>query len=358
MQAIKINTAAPAPPQSTILLLYTGGTLGMQLDERQGVLRPFDFAQILRNIPELSQLSCEITVVSMPQLIDSSNMQPAIWQEMVQIIAHFYPDYDGFVILHGTDTMAYSASALSFMLENLQKPVIFTGAQLPIGAIRTDARQNILSSLEIAQARHPKGQALVPEVCIFFNDVLIRGNRAQKEESVLFDAFKSENYPYLAKAGVHIQYTHEAIAPYPSAPFAAHLALDNRVALLKLFPGLRPEVLLALLQIPDLQGLVIETYGSGNAPTAHWFLEGVRQALARGLVILNISQCLGGQVAQGRYETSVALREMGVVGGSDLTTEAAITKLMFLLGQKLPPEVLRAALGTPLRGEMTISPDE
>ncbi len=350
---IRINTAAPLSPNSSILMIYTGGTLGMTYDELGKHLRPFDFSQILEKVPELSQLACELTVHSLPEIIDSSNMHPKHWVEMANIIEQNYAHYDGFVVLHGTDTMVHSASALSYLLENLAKPVIFTGAQLPIGAIRTDARRNLITSIQVAEAKIA-GKPIVPEVCIFFNDLLLRGNRAKKEESANFDAFQSENYPALAKVGIHISYAESAIMSVAQdEELIVHQQLDENVAILKLFPGISPAVVRAMLNIEGLKGLVLETYGSGNAPTEAWFLDLIREGIKQGITMLNVSQCLGGQVIQGRYETSTALADMGVIGGSDLTSEAAITKMMFLLAQNLSTETLRGQLSSSLRGELT-----
>jgi L-asparaginase len=349
---IRINTAAPKKSTSSVLIIYTGGTLGMAYDEVGKHLRPFDFSQILEKVPELSQLACELTVYSLPEIIDSSNMHPCHWIEMANIIRENYDDYDGFVVLHGTDTMVHSASALSYLLENLAKPVIFTGAQLPIGAIRTDARRNLITSIQVAEAKIA-GKPIVPEVCIFFNDLLLRGNRSKKEESANFDAFQSENYPSLAKVGIHISYFDSIIMSSPTQALKVHQALDENVTILKLFPGISSAVVKSVLSIKGLKGIVLETYGSGNAPTEAWFLELIQEAIDHGLTILNVSQCLGGQVLQGRYETSTALAKMGVIGGSDLTSEAAITKLMFLLAQNLSKEELAQQLSHSLRGELT-----
>ncbi|MCU0446788.1 MAG: asparaginase [Microscillaceae bacterium] len=353
MKIVDIDTASPNPPQASVLIIYTGGTMGMVYDKRAKNLVPFDFSQILENVPELSQFQYRLTVLAFDTLIDSSNMQPAIWLKIAQVIYDKYAEYDGFVVLHGTDTMAYTASALSYMLENLRKPVIFTGAQLPIGAIRNDARRNLITSLEIAGAK-TQGQAIVPEVCIFFNDILLRGNRSRKVESIHFDAFHSENYPELAKVGIQVYYNQAYILPQSiDNQLVLHPKMSNEVAILKLFPGINQATVHSILHIQGLKGLVLETYGSGNAPTADWFIEELRTALAQNIVILNVSQCIGGSVIQGRYSTSQKLLEIGVVGGADLTTEAAITKLMFLLAQDLTSESLKQQLKTPLRGEMT-----
>jgi L-asparaginase len=338
---------------ASLLLLYTGGTLGMVNDPVSGALVPFDFEQILNQIPEIDKFDFSLTVISFHQLIDSANMQPAHWATMAGIIGAHYDEYDGFVIIHGTDTMAYSASALSYLLEDLNKPVIFTGAQLPIGAIRTDARENLITALEIAGARRD-GRPVVTEVCIFFNNKLLRGNRARKTESAQFRAFESKNYPALATAGIRIDYDYNAIKPYqPYAKLQVHQRMETRVVFLKLFPGISPEALKAVLEIPGLKGLVLETYGSGNAQTSAWFVELLKKSIENGLVIFNVSQCYGGTVTQGRYETSRLLREIGVLGGGDCTSEAALTKLMYLLANVENPADVRRFLVRSIRGEMS-----
>ena len=351
---VDIHTAAPLNPEANVLLIYTGGTLGMVYDLSGKHLVPFNFEQILTRVPELQQINVLLTVLSLNEPIDSSNISIAHWLDLAKLIEANYQAYDGFVILHGTDTMAYSASALSFLLENLSKPVIFTGAQVPIGKVRNDARFNLISALELAAAGGPNGKYKVPEVAIYFDNVLLRGNRAKKVESSHFDAFKSDNYPPLAVAGVEIEFKPEAILPAPVQPFKVHQQLDNRVAILKLFPGISEMVVKCLVGNPELKGLVLETYGAGNAPTDSWFLETLRQAMAAGLTILNVSQCDEGNVNQGLYETSRYLEEMGVIGGADITTEAAITKLMFVLGLNLPASETRKLLKQNLRGEISI----
>ncbi|WP_161888310.1 asparaginase [Pontibacter russatus] len=350
---INIDTATPKNPEASILIIYTGGTIGMVFDEEHTHLVPFNFSQILQKVPELKQFKYLLTVMSIEPAIDSSNVTIADWMMMVRLIEENYEAYDGFVILHGTDTMAYSASALSYMLENLQKPVIFTGAQVPIGRVRTDARENLITALQIA-ATKVDGRSTVPEVCIYFHNLLLRGNRAKKVESTQFSAFKSENHPILAKAGVNIDYYWTAIRPCENLPFRAHYDMDYRVAILKLFPGITPYVVKSVLSSPELRGVVLETYGAGNAPTSPWLLDLLREAIARGILILNVSQCDEGYVEQGRYETSRYLLEMGVIGGADITTEAAITKMMFVLGQQLPDAETKELLMRDLSGEITL----
>jgi L-asparaginase len=350
----KIKTAASKVPATAILMLYTGGTFGMVYDKTGSHLIPFDFEQIVEKIPELNRFDFELTVVAFSQPIDSSNVTPAHWAEMVKIIAQNYDAFNGFVILHGTDTMAYSASALSFLLENLNKPVIFTGSQLPIGAVRTDGRRNLITALEIAAARDSQGIPIVPEVCIYFNNYLLRGNRAKKIESAHFDAFYSENYPYLAEAGVTIDYNYAALLRYtPHEKLQYSIRMDSRVAILKLFPGINQRIVESVLQIPDLQGLLLETYGSGNAPTDNWFIGLLEKAMANNICILNISQCPGGKVVQGKYATSKKLEEIGVLSGRDMTTEAGITKMMYLLGKENSMDSVKVKLSSSIRGEIT-----
>ena len=318
-----------------------------------GSLVPFNFGQILEKIPILSNMNIAITVISFPEPIDSSNVSMKHWTDMAYIIFENYDSYDGFVVLHGTDTMAYSASMMSYMLQGLNKPVIFTGAQLPISAMRSDARENLMTALEIATAKI-NGKPIVPEVCIFFNHMLLRGNRSKKVQSVHFDAFESENYPSLAEAGIVIDYNTSVIRPLESQKKLTNRnKLDNRVMILKLFPGITSQIMDACFDIPDLKGVVLETYGSGNSPSEPWFMNSLERAIKKGLIILNVSQCNGGRVIQGRYETSKELLSVGVISGADITTEAAVTKLMFLLGQEKSLDAVRQKLTIPLAGEMT-----
>lgn len=356
---IRINPALPHKPRVSVLVIYTGGTLGMVYDRTTGQLVPFNFEQVLDRVPEIHRLDFEIDLITLPNIIDSSNMTPSIWAELAGIIHQHYTTYDSFVILHGTDTMAYTASALSFMLCNLHKPIILTGAQLPIGVARTDARENFITALEIAAAvdtvAGEKDQPMVPEVCVYFNSVLLRGNRASKQESVHFNAFHSENYPHLAMAGVRIEYNRPFIRAYePDRNLSIQTKMDPNVAILKLFPGITESVVRAILDMPGLRGVVLETFGAGNAPTARPFSDALKDAIDRGIVLFNVSQCEGGRVTQGQYQTSNRLQEIGVVSGTDITTEAAITKLMFLLGQETNSARLIKRLGEPMCGEMSL----
>ena len=335
------------------MLIYSGGTLGMVFDEDAQTLVPFDFEQILLQIPEINKFNFNLSVTSFNKLIDSANVQPSHWISIASVIEENYEQFHGFVVVHGTDTMAYSASALSYLLEDLNKPVIFTGAQLPIGAIRTDARENLITALEIAAARRD-GRPVIPEVCIFFNNKLLRGNRAKKVESAQFRAFESKNYPALATCGIKIDYDFNVIKPFqPYSKLKVYKKMESRVTILKLFPGISKETVDAVLQIDGLKGVVLETYGSGNALTSDWFIDSLRKAIDSGISIFNVSQCNGGTVIQGRYETSKHLQEIGVLSGGDLTTEAAITKLMFLLANQDSPTDARRYLVRAIRGEMT-----
>ncbi len=308
--------------ETSILIIYTGGTIGMIRDEETGVLKPFNFEKVYEQIPALERFHYKLDFHCFDPLLDSSNMNPEVWVSLVSIIEKNYEAYDGFVILHGSDTMAYTASALSFMLENLNKPVILTGSQLPLGELRTDGRENFVTAIEIAAAREDN-TPIVPEVCIYFENHLMRGNRAIKYNAENFNAFVSPNYPVLAEVGVYIKYNKSVILKPNFKRLKAHKKLDKKVAVLKLFPGLSEEYVHSVLHIPGLKALVMESFGSGNAPVEEWFIKALKVAIEKGLLILNVSQCLAGTVDQGKYETSTALKDIGVISGKDITTEAA-----------------------------------
>ncbi|HEY6082155.1 MAG TPA: asparaginase, partial [Chitinophagaceae bacterium] len=312
-----------------ILIIYTGGTIGMIYDEKERSLRPIGFGEIRNNLPELYRLGFDFTVHPFSPPIDSSNMKPEIWIELADIIEQTYDYYDGYVILHGSDTMSFTASALSFMLENLAKPVVITGSQLPIGEIRTDARENIITALQIAATRNGD-KAIIPEVCIYFDFLLFRGNRTKKYNAEKFEAFFSMNYPALAEAGTDIKYKTEFILSHPGGPLKVHKKLDTNISVLKLFPGILPQAVEAILNVPGVKGVIMETFGNGNAPTARWFIDLLRKTIDRGIIVLDITQCDGGSVELGRYETSQYLEEIGVTTGYDMSFEAATTKMMFL----------------------------
>ncbi len=339
--------------KTSVLLIYTGGTIGMMQDARTGELRPFNFKALTRQIPELEKFDIELSSISFSQPIDSSNMHPSVWIELATIIKEQYTRYDGFVILHGSDTMSYTASALSFMLEHLAKPVILTGSQLPIGIIRTDGKENLITAIEIAAAQK-NGKPLVNEVCVYFEYKLYRGNRTYKYNSAHFDAFKSPNYPELAEAGVTIQYNTSALLKVSKKPFTVHTQLDNDIVVLKLFPGLSKKITLSILTTPGIKAVIIETFGAGNASTEAWFINALKEAIKKGIIIYNVTQCSEGKVIQGMYETSSMLKKMGVVGGADITFESAIAKLMFVLGKKLSYAKTKQLLETDLRGEISI----
>ena len=342
----------PGDSQS-ILILYTGGTIGMVEGDKNKSLRPLDFEHISNEVPEIKRFPHFISCISLDQAIDSSNVQPGNWVQMAEIILENYSKFDGFVVLHGTDTMAYSASALSFMLENLNKPVIFTGSQLPIGLIRTDARENIISAIEIATAKNLQGP-MVPGVTIYFENKLFQGNRTTKFSAENFNAFISPNYPVLAESGVHLKYNRDAITyPKQDSDLVLHKKLNKNIALLKIFPGISPIFVQRIFDIPKLEAVILETFGSGNALTEKWFENILADYISRGGIILNVTQCPAGMVEQGKYETSIHLNRIGVIGGSDITTEAAITKLMFVLGQEDKPEITRLLLKNSIRGEIS-----
>lgn len=347
------NMADTKNKKSSILIIYTGGTIGMVQHPKTGTLTPVKFEQILQEVPELNKFNLNIKTEVLNPVIDSSNMNPSSWAKIAKKIKRHYNNFDGFVILHGTDTMAYTASALSYVFDNLDKPIILTGSQLPIGMLRTDGKENLITSVEIAAAQK-NGKSLVPEVCVYFDFKLFRGNRTVKSDSELFSAFHSVNYPELAIAGVAIKYSNEYIyQPENKGIVKINTNFDNNVVILKMFPGISKSVFNSILNIPDLKGVVLETFGAGNVPSASWLINCIKRAIKKGIVILNITQCEGGRVVMGQYETSMELLNAGVVSGKDMTVEAAITKLMFLLGQGLNTDEVKIYLSKSLRGEIS-----
>ena len=337
----------------SILIIYTGGTIGMVQDPKSGVLRPLTFGNLYKYLPVLENFNCRFDFYTFHPLLDSSNMHPSFWIELANVIEKNYESFDSFVVLHGSDTMAYTASALSFMLENLTKPVIFTGSQLPIGMIRTDGRENFINSIEIAAAMEDE-TPVVPEVAICFDNKLFRGNRTSKYSAENFEAFVSGNYPELAEVGVHIRYHHHQILKPNFKKLKVHKSLDENISILKLFPGITENAVHAILDTAGLKAVILETFGAGNAPTVKWFLDKISDAIDRGIIVFNVTQCKGGTVEMGKYETSAELEKIGVIGGYDITTESAVTKLMYLLGTDLAKEEIVNFLQTSLRGEMTV----
>ncbi|OIQ39623.1 MAG: L-asparaginase 1 [Bacteroidetes bacterium MedPE-SWsnd-G1] len=338
--------------QPKILLIYTGGTIGMTKDFETGALKAFNFDKLLTHIPELKHLNCEIESYTFKEPIDSSNMNPKHWITITEVIEDNYSNFDGFVVLHGSDTMSYSASAISFMFENLSKPVIFTGSQLPIGDLRTDAKENLITSLEIAAAQK-KGRPIISEVCLYFEYKLYRANRTTKVSAENFEAYASPNYPALGESGVHLKFSENLLLQNRRfKKIKIRKRLEENIVLLKLFPGITEKVVRSVLEIDGLKGVVLETFGSGNAPTDKWFVNALRDAIKRGIKIVNTTQCTSGSVVLGLYETSVQLKKIGLISGKDLTTESALAKLMYLLGEKIPNTQFKEVFETPLRGEM------
>lgn len=337
-----------------ILLILTGGTITMVRNVRTGALHPAELETFKAFVPELFASDIQVTMLPFSPLVDSSDVQPSDWQRMARAVYDNYADYDGFVVLHGTDTMSYSASALSFMLENLAKPVVFTGSQLPVGVLRSDAKENLLTAIEIAAAKRENGESMVPEVSVFFEGKLFRANRTTKKNAEHFEAFDSYNYPSLAKAGVHITYRTNLIATPKNEPLQLHDQLCQDVALLKLFPGITEPVVEAILTTPNLRGVVLETYGAGNAPSSEWLYNQLHHAVERGIIVVNKTQCSTGSVEMGKYEVSMNLLKAGVLSGYDITTEALLTKMMLLLGE-FPNEIekVKQLLQTSLFGEIT-----
>lgn len=335
-----------------ILLIYTGGTIGMVKDFETNALRAFNFDNLLIRIPEIKQLDCQITTYSFEEPIDSSNMNLTYWRQIVSIIEDNYNNVDGFVVLHGSDTMSYTASAISFMLENLSKPVVFTGSQLPIGDLRTDAKENLITAIQVASLQE-NGIPQIQEVCLYFEYKLYRANRTTKINAEHFEAFDSFNYPDLAESGVHLKVFKQNLLERNSKKLIVHRDMCTDIAVIKLFPGITEATVKAVLETPNVKGVVLETYGSGNAPTLTWFEKHVAAALNRGVKIVNVTQCAGGSVLMGHYETSSHLQMLGVISGKDITFESAIAKLMYLLGEEIPDNQFKTIFESPIRGEIT-----
>ena len=340
--------------RASILIIYTGGTIGMIRNSVTGALESFNFDHLLRHVPELRQFNLNISSRAFNPPIDSSDMNPSLWSRIVEMIHTNYDKFDGFVILHGTDTMAFTASALSFMLEGLMKPVILTGSQLPIGVLRTDGKENLLAAIEMAAAKNDDGSPVVPEVCIYFHQKLMRGNRCTKTSADSFNAFNSPNCPYLATAGMEIQYNRHIIKPYDAqVKLTPKYKMSSDIIIFSLFPGIQPNIVEKILSGKELKGIIFRTFGAGNAPQAQWLVEALTNATRQGKVIVNITQCSTGSVKMRLYETGLQLLEAGIISGRDMTVEAALTKMMFLLGQELPVDEVRKLMKKDLAGEIT-----
>lgn len=349
-----MNNKQVSPRLNKVLLIYTGGTIGMGHNPDTGALEPLNFDHLLSNFPEFALLPTEVDTYQFTPPIDSSDMSLRRWAQLVRIIADNYEAYDGFVVLHGTDTMAYTASALSFMLENLTKPVILTGSQLPIGQLRTDGKENLLTSIELAASFGEDGRPMVPEVCIYFSGRLLRGNRSTKESADGFNAFNSFNYPHLCEAGVEFQFNpHYILKPDYSKPMIPHMSMDPNVVVFSLFPGIQENVVRHMFEAPELRGIVMRSFGSGNAPQKPWLMRLLKDATQRGVTVVNISQCVAGFVKMGRYDTGFQLQDAGVVSGGDSTVESAITKLMFLQAHYKDVRAIRSLMGRSICGEIT-----
>lgn len=336
-----------------ILLIYSGGTIGMVKDYQTGALRVIDFDKLIKHVPEIDQLNCTIENISFEKPIDSSNMKPKNWVMIAEMIADNYERFDGFVVLHGSDTMSYTASAISFMLENLKKPVVFTGSQLPVGHLRTDAKENLITSIEIASMQN-EGVPVLMEVSLYFEYKLYRANRTTKVNAEHFNAFSSPNFPPLAESGVHLKFNRQLmLSPEHGKALSVRKKLERNIVILKIFPGITEQAIRSILNIEGLKGVLLESFGSGNAPTDEWFINLLKETIEKGIPVVNITQCAGGSVIMGQYATSTELEKIGLINGKDLTTESGLTKLMVLLGDKIPKKDFKTVFETPLKGEMS-----